>query len=41
MAEVRLTAEGVAKYEERLEYLKTTARSEIAERSKSPVPLGI
>ena len=34
MAEVRLTAEGVAKYEERLEYLKTTARSEIAEQIK-------
>lgn len=34
MAEVRLTAEGVAKYEDRLEYLKTTARSEIAEQIK-------
>ena len=34
MAEVRLTAEGVAKYEERLEYLKTTGRSEIAEQIK-------
>ena len=34
MAEVRLTAEGVAKYEERLEYLKTTARTEIAEQIK-------
>ena len=30
MAEVRLTAEGVEKYEKRLEYLKTTARTEIA-----------
>ena len=27
MAEVRLTAEGVEKYEKRLEYLKTTART--------------
>ena len=34
MAEVRLTPEGVAKYEERLEYLKTTGRSEIAEQIK-------
>jgi len=34
MAEVRLTPEGVAKYEERLEYLKTTARSDIAEQIK-------
>lgn len=34
MAEVRLTAEGVAKYEDRLEFLKTTARSEIAEQIK-------
>ncbi len=34
MTEVRLTAEGVAKYEERLEYLKTTGRSEIAEQIK-------
>lgn len=34
MAEVRLTAEGIAKYEERLEYLKTVARSEVAEQIK-------
>lgn len=34
MAEVRLTAEGVKKYEERLEYLKTTGRTEIAEQIK-------
>ncbi|MEL7608806.1 MAG: transcription elongation factor GreA [Bacillota bacterium] len=34
MAEVRLTAEGIAKYEERLEYLKTERRSEIAELIK-------
>jgi hypothetical protein len=34
MAEVRLTSEGVAKYEKRLEYLKTTARTEIAEQIK-------
>ena len=34
MAEVRLTAEGVAKYEQRLEYLKTTGRTEIAEQIK-------
>ena len=34
MAEVRLTAEGIAKYEQRLEYLKGTARSEIAEQIK-------
>jgi len=34
MAEVRLTKEGVAKYEERLEYLKTTGRTEIAEQIK-------
>jgi len=32
MAEVRLTPEGVAKYEARLEYLKTTGRTEIAEQ---------
>ncbi|MDO5112285.1 MAG: transcription elongation factor GreA [Clostridia bacterium] len=34
MAEVRLTAEGIRKYEERLEYLKTTGRLEIAEQIK-------
>ena len=34
MAEVRLTAEGLAKKEERLEYLKTTRRVEIAEQIK-------
>lgn len=34
MAEVRLTPEGVAKYEARLEYLKTTGRTEIAEQIK-------
>ncbi|MCE5236432.1 MAG: transcription elongation factor GreA [Clostridiaceae bacterium] len=34
MAEVRLTSEGVTKYEQRLEYLKTTARTEIAEQIK-------
>lgn len=34
MAEVRLTAEGIEKYEARLEYLKTTARTEIAEQIK-------
>lgn len=34
MAEVRLTSEGVAKYEQRLEYLKTTARTDIAEQIK-------
>lgn len=34
MAEVRLTPEGVAKYEDRLEYLKTTGRTEIAEQIK-------
>jgi transcription elongation factor GreA len=34
MAEVHLTAEGIQKYEDRLEYLKTTARSEIAEQIK-------
>ena len=34
MAEARLTAEGVAKYEERLEYLKTTGRTEISEQIK-------
>ncbi len=34
MAEVHLTAEGVAKYEQRLEHLKTTARTEIAEQIK-------
>ncbi len=32
MAEVRLTREGVEKYEQRLEYLKTTGRTEIAEQ---------
>ena len=32
MAEVRLTKEGVEKYEQRLEYLKTTGRTEIAEQ---------
>ena len=32
MAEVRLTKEGVEKYEKRLEYLKTTGRTEIAEQ---------
>ncbi len=34
MAEVRLTAEGIKKYQERLEYLKTTGRLEIAEQIK-------
>ena len=34
MAEVRLTKEGVEKYEQRLEYLKTVGRTEIAEQIK-------
>jgi len=34
MAEVRLTPEGIAKYEEHLEHLKTTRRMEIAEQIK-------
>lgn len=34
MAEVRLTPEGIAKYEETLEHLKTTRRMEIAEQIK-------
>ncbi|MDL2257660.1 transcription elongation factor GreA [Eubacteriales bacterium OttesenSCG-928-K08] len=34
MAEVRLTQEGVTKYEDQLEYLKTTRRMEIAEQIK-------
>lgn len=34
MAQVHLTAEGVKKYEERLEYLKTTARTENTEQIK-------
>ena len=34
MAETRLTREGVAKYEEELEYLKTTRQMEIAEQIK-------
>lgn len=34
MAEVRLTPEGIAKYEETLEFLKTTRRMEIAEQIK-------
>ena len=34
MSEVRLTPQGVAKYEEQLEYLKTTRRMEIAEMIK-------
>ena len=34
MAEARLTAEGVKEKEERLEYLKTTGRIEIAEQIK-------
>lgn len=34
MAEVRLTAEGLAKKEERLEYLKSVRRTEIAEQIK-------
>lgn len=34
MAEVRLTQEGIVKYEETLEYLKTTRRMEIAEQIK-------
>ncbi len=40
MAEVRLTAEGVEKYEQRLEYLKTTARTEIAEQIKTARAFG-
>ena len=38
MAEVRLTAEGIAQYEERLEYLKTVRRMEIAELIKLARP---
>ena len=34
MGQVHLTAEGVRKYEEKLEYLKTTARTEITEQIK-------
>ncbi|OQB23390.1 MAG: Transcription elongation factor GreA [Firmicutes bacterium ADurb.Bin182] len=34
MSEVRLTQEGVLKYEERLEYLMTVRRAEIAEQIK-------
>ncbi|HOG00311.1 MAG: Transcription elongation factor GreA [Firmicutes bacterium ADurb.Bin248] len=34
MGQVHLTAEGVKKYEEKLEYLKTTARTEITEQIK-------
>lgn len=34
MSEVRLTPEGIAKYEDQLEYLKTTRRMEIAEQIK-------
>lgn len=34
MAEVRLTPEGIAKYEEHLEFLKTIRRMEIAEQIK-------
>ncbi|HWQ57644.1 MAG TPA: transcription elongation factor GreA, partial [Clostridia bacterium] len=34
MGQVHLTAEGVKKYEERLEYLKTTARTENTEQIK-------
>lgn len=34
MAEVRLTPEGIRKYEDHLEYLKTTRRMEIAEQIK-------
>ena len=40
MAEVRLTAEGVEKYEKRLEYLKTTARTESAEQIKTARAFG-
>ncbi|MEG1559677.1 MAG: transcription elongation factor GreA [Clostridia bacterium] len=34
MAEVHLTAEGIAKYEDRLEYLKTVRMAEISEEIK-------
>jgi transcription elongation factor GreA len=34
MADVRLTREGINKYEEKLEHLKTTRRMEIAEQIK-------
>lgn len=34
MAEVRLTKEGASKYEERLEYLKTEGRANVAEQIK-------
>ena len=40
MAEVRLTKEGVEKYEKRLEYLKTTGRTEIAEQIKTARAFG-
>ena len=34
MAQVRLTAEGIKKYQDRLDYLKTTGRTEISEQIK-------
>lgn len=40
MAEIRLTHEGIAKYEERLEYLKTVRRTEIAEQIKTARAFG-
>jgi transcription elongation factor GreA len=40
MSEVRLTQEGVKKYEERLEYLKTVRRAEIAEQIKTARAFG-
>lgn len=40
MSEVRLTQEGIKKYEERLEYLKTVRRSEIAEQIKTARAFG-
>lgn len=40
MADIRLTQEGIAKYEERLEYLKTVRRTEIAEQIKTARAFG-
>lgn len=39
MAEVRLTAEGIKKYEERLEYLKQPAARKLRSRLRSPALL--
>ena len=40
MSKNYMTSEGIAKLEEKLEYLKTVRRQEVADRIKSAISLG-